>query len=85
MVTLIYCGTNMNEQIRKLAEQAEIYAGELIDEGADYNQYPRYYTEKFAELIVKECAEVASKVVVEHEGVDFGLVEKCYEHFGVEE
>jgi 8-oxo-dGTP pyrophosphatase MutT (NUDIX family) len=38
---------------------------------------------KFAELIVRECAEVASKVVVEHEGVDFGLVEKCYEHFGV--
>jgi hypothetical protein len=43
------------------------------------------HAEKFAELIVKECAEVASKVVVEHEGVDFGLVEACYEHFGVEE
>jgi len=45
----------MNERIRQLAEQAEIYAGELIDEGADYDQYPRYYTEKFAELIVREC------------------------------
>jgi hypothetical protein len=45
----------MNERIQALAEQAEIYAGELIDEGADYNQYPRYYTEKFAELIVREC------------------------------
>jgi hypothetical protein len=43
------------------------------------------HAEKFAELIVKECAEVASKVVVEHEGVDFGLVEACYKHFGVEE
>jgi hypothetical protein len=42
------------------------------------------HAEKFAELIVKECAEVASKVVVEHEGVDFGLVEACYEHFGVD-
>jgi hypothetical protein len=40
---------------------------------------------RFAELIVRECAKVASKVVVEHEGVDFGLVEACYEHFGVEE
>ena len=45
----------MNERIKELAIQAEIYAGELIDEGADYDQYPRYYTEKFAELIVKEC------------------------------
>ena len=41
--------------------------------------------EKFAELIVRECAEVAANVVVEHEGVDFGLVEKCYKHFGVAE
>ena len=32
----------MNERIKKLAIQAEIYAGELIDEGADYDQYPRY-------------------------------------------
>ena len=49
----------MNERIQKLAEQAEIYAGELIDEGADYDQYPRYYTEKFAELIVLECLAIA--------------------------
>ena len=40
---------------------------------------------KFAELIVRECAEVAANVVAEHEGVDFGLVEKCYKHFGVRE
>jgi hypothetical protein len=75
----------MNERIQLLAVQAEIYAGDLIDQGADYNQYPRYYTEKFAELIVKECAEVAANVVAEHEGVDFGLVEACYKHFGVRE
>ena len=49
----------MNERIKRLAEQAEIYAGKLIDEGADYNQYPRYYTEKLAELIVQECAALA--------------------------
>ena len=49
----------MNERIRELAVQAEIYAGDLIDQGADYNQYPRYYTEKFAELIVNQCAQIA--------------------------
>jgi hypothetical protein len=78
MVTLIYCGTNMNERIRELAEQTG---------WAEHIRYKptRIEIEKFAELIVKECAEVASKVVVEHEGVDFGLVEKCYEHFGVDE
>ena len=48
----------MNERIKQLAEQAEIYAGDLIDQGADYDQYPHYYTEKLAELIVKECVEL---------------------------
>ena len=68
----------MNERIRELAEQTG---------WAEHIRYKptRIEIEKFAELIVKECAEVASKVVVEHEGVDFGLVEKCYEHFGVDE
>lgn len=70
----------MNERIRELAEQAEIYAGELIDEGADYDQYPRYYTEKFAELIIRKCAEVADMNAVEA----MGLYGKVLEHFGVE-
>ena len=81
----------MNERIKKLAIQAEIYAGELIDEGADYDQYPRYYTEKFAELIVKECMQACI-----NEGKTFE-VESAGEyssnlyataikkHFGVEE
>jgi hypothetical protein len=91
MVTLIYCGTNMNERIRELKEQAWEYAmavhDGLIVPPLDKEVWPvdKVFDEKFAELIVRECAEVASKVVVEHEGVDFGLVEKCYEHFGVDE
>jgi hypothetical protein len=67
----------MNERIRELAEQAEIYAGELIDEGADYNQYPRYYTEKFAELIVRECVD---RAFANGDNVDY-----LKQHFGVEE
>jgi hypothetical protein len=64
----------MNERIQELINQAtdDILGVKVLDK------------RMFAELIVKECAEVASKVVVEHEGVDFGLVEKCYEHFGVD-
>jgi len=71
----------MNERIRQLAEQAEIYAGELIDEGADYDQYPRYYTEKFAELIVRECADIAT--INTHQWASPGTY--VLKHFGVEE
>jgi hypothetical protein len=70
----------MNERIKQLAEQAEIYAGDLIDQGADYNQYPRYYTEKFAELIVRECISALD--------IDDGAThhsELLLEHFGVAE
>jgi hypothetical protein len=77
----------MNERIRELAEQAEIYAGELIDEGADYNQYPRYYTEKFAELIVKECMAVAAKQR-KPANLNYNpserFVEDLRQHFGVD-
>jgi hypothetical protein len=77
----------MNERIKRLAEQAEIYAGELIDEGADYDQYPRYYTEKLAELIVRECA----KFLEDNSGYDHANnawhpePEDMLKHFGVEE
>jgi len=88
----------MNERIKKLAIQAEIYAGELIDEGADYDQYPRYYTEKFAELIVRECIEKITTydlvpghsakwedIYDIHTRLLQDLGEELKEHFGVEE
>jgi len=60
----------MNERIDVLALQATDSKG-----GLDRH--------KFAELIVRECAEVAADVVRDAEGVEFGLIEVCYEHFGV--
>ena len=76
----------MNERIQALAEQAEIYAGDLIDQGADYNQYPRYYTEKFAELIVNQCAELT----LDHKNDDYyagwlDYRDEIKKHFGVQE
>jgi hypothetical protein len=65
----------MNEQIQELLLKAGWDRYEALDER----------NQKFAELIVRECAEVAANVVAEHEGVDFGLVEACYKHFGVRE
>jgi hypothetical protein len=78
----------MNERIQELAEQAEIYAGELIDEGADYDQYPRYYTEKFAELIVQECIDIIAPYTVRmnRPGEEYlHPILEIKQHFGVEE
>jgi hypothetical protein len=63
----------MNERIRELAIQSG------LPTALDYHQ-KRY--EKFAELIVKECAEVAH-CNFHVDGVTLGNIMK--EHFGVEE
>ena len=72
----------MNERIKLLAEQAEIYAGELIDEGADYDQYPRYYTEKLAELLIQQCIQAVKNVGGYNEDYHMSAIKK---YFGVEE
>jgi hypothetical protein len=46
----------MNEKIKQLAEQADAYA-HLTGEGMMYQKTRERYTEKFAELIIKECAK----------------------------
>ena len=79
----------MNERIQELAEQAQEYAGQQIDEGANWDDAPIYYTEKLAELIVRECAK--SLWTEECHNSDLALEEfernsaKIKEHFGVEE
>jgi hypothetical protein len=82
----------MNEQIKQLAEQAQEYAGQQIDEGANWDDAPIYYTEKFAELIVRECVSIIAKR--KDQAIDDGYnVDEAMsmaemdleEHFGVEE
>jgi hypothetical protein len=79
----------MNERIKQLAEQAHSYACKYAQQ-PDYNphnpynqgMYKQRYDSKFAELIVRECAEVA----IEH--TDFwgkDVAQEIKEHFGVEE
>ena len=43
----------MNERIQELAWEAEDYADSIVNQGGGFHQA---YTRKFAELIVKECA-----------------------------
>ncbi len=65
----------MNELIQTLAEQAK----NNVPAGLDTTKWIETYNEKFAELIVRECANVAA----EHEALD--IYEEIREHFGVEE
>jgi len=69
----------MNERIRQLAEQAGIYKLNLSDE----TEY--WIMEKFAELIVRECANIDFRREVgltTDDDYEIGKVIKA--HFGVE-
>ena len=67
----------MNTRIQELAEQAEDWADGQNFYESDYRDY---FNEKFAELIVRECARVAS----DYDGAHYvgTLIE---DHFGVKE
>ena len=83
----------MNEKIKQLAEQADAYA-HLTGEGMMYQKTRERYTEKFAELIVKECAELTSRyqmgttrlpdIIVSYNYSD-KLEDVLKKHFGVKD
>jgi len=60
----------MNERIKLLVEQATIWEG--MEDGYIFNK------EKFAQLIVRECANIAMRE-------DHDPAECIKKHFGVEE
>ena len=80
----------MNERIKVLAEQAG-----FIDRGTNHTAYMNFDHEKFAELIVKECAEQI--IAKGTDWVDFApsqtgvrpeywnMAQQIKQHFGVEE
>jgi hypothetical protein len=79
----------MNERINELAEQAHSYACKYAQQ-PDYNphnpynqgMYKQRYDSKFAELIVRECAELATKEY-NNRGAIHG--NDLLQHFGVKE
>jgi hypothetical protein len=79
----------MNEQIRKLAEQAESYANSKIHM-TGWN-YAQEYNKKFAELIVRECMDVVDGYTKQRAfDTYYNAVEQIealfgIKHFGVEE
>ena len=68
----------MNEQIYKIAKQADALAREIEPDLREIVLYNRIRDEKFAELIVKECIDTAFHRG--HPDLEFLL-----KHFGVEE
>ena len=66
----------MNERIQQLKEQAMEWVPNMADPDTKIRLLN---AEKFAELIVKECANVAA----DHDALD--IYEEIREHFGVEE
>ena len=84
---------NMKDKVKQLAEQAEFNLwnnekwkpkGQVVDWSSDYDKE----LEKFAELIVRECAEICHKMAedsdsyVVHDGDTCATQIK--RHFGVE-
>jgi hypothetical protein len=78
----------MNERIRELAEQATSIV-EMVGPEGYTSSYAKFDREKFAELIIKQCAK--SLWTEECHTSDLALEEfernsaKIKEHFGVEE
>ena len=74
----------MNPRIRELAEQAALYA--VSDNSSMlFDVWKKRYTEKFAELIVRECIDIISPYAVRMENFDGGHpITDLKKHFGVE-
>jgi predicted flavoprotein YhiN len=66
----------MNERIEKLISKAI----KAIPDHVDFD-LPKEFTEKFAELIVRECARIVNENDCEGSIVGDGML---FEHFGVE-
>ena len=81
--TVVHKGRMMNERIKKLAEQAKKYALDTMIKITVKEQALKVYSEsydtKFAELIVRECAEIADTAE------PFLSSDLIKQHFGVKE
>jgi hypothetical protein len=72
----------MNEQIKQLVKQADLgWAIQRANIQGDAKDLERL--NKFAELIIQECAEFANEHNSDVEGVTLGIGTAIKKHFGV--
>jgi len=72
----------MNERIKELWEQSKTSGVH-----PEFGEYDKYSAEKFAELIVKECARALDDKLANPNGASMAWCDgsDLLEHFGVEE
>ena len=80
----------MNERLNNLVGQAKVMAEETLNKQISKNAELDAFAEKFAELIVRECADLinSDKDSDRHVMWNRALYEtrgKIFRHFGVEE
>jgi len=81
----------MNERIKELAKRAggnpnyKAFRGHFLPPPPDYIDPATVDLEKFAELIVRECAEFARQHNLEKADRSHMIHKAIKEHFGVEE
>lgn len=77
----------MNERIRELVGRAKFMAEETINKQISKNAELDAFAEKFAELIVQECARaiINDSRLNDVRSASRGCVRTIREHFGVEE
>jgi len=74
----------MNERIKELDKQAKIWAMDNTNFPIS-SHIPAGYTEKFAELIVRECVRVGGRAFLhDNSKVPTFPSNQILEHFGVE-
>lgn len=74
----------MNERMRKLAEEAGITTNFDTDYfEKDVNKWVDYYSKKFAELLIQECADIITSQDVDP-AFKNRMAWAIKQHFGVE-
>lgn len=77
----------MNARIRELAIRAKFMAEEDINKQISYNVELKAFSEKFAEMLVRECAKFMDDNTFYYDYGDWSIPEPkdMLKHFGVEE
>ena len=75
----------MTTRIQELAEQAKFMAEEDINKQISYNTELKAFAEKFAELIINQCADIAQQHNKSPVAAPLAIGYVIREHFGVEE
>ena len=73
----------MNERIRELSKQAFEYTLDRLNSGLEFRDFQPIWSEKFAELIVRECASLFPLTFTD-EQYQRRIDKTIKKHFGVE-